>query len=112
MALATILLTMLFSSMDQTVVSTAMPTIIEDLHGFLLYGWVLSAYTMASAVTVPIYGKLSDVYGRKPFYLIGLTLFAVGSVISGLSHTILELIFARAFQGIGAGAMLSIHVQR
>ena len=71
-ALATVMLTMFFSSMDQTVVSTAIPTIIGDLHGFDIYAWVFSAYMMASAVTVPIYGKLSDVFGRKPFYLFGL----------------------------------------
>ena len=107
-ALATVMLTMFFSSMDQTVVSTAIPTIIGDLHGFNLYAWIFSAYMMTSAITVPIYGKLSDVFGRRPFYLFGLIVFAVGSAISGLSHTMLELVLARAFQGIGAGAMLSM----
>jgi EmrB/QacA subfamily drug resistance transporter len=107
-ALATVMLTMFFSSMDQTVVSTAIPTIIGDLHGFSLYAWVFSAYMMASSVTVPIYGKLSDVYGRRPFYLIGLVLFAVGSAVSGLAHTMPELIIARGFQGLGAGAMMSM----
>ncbi len=107
-ALATVLLTMFFSSMDQTVVSTALPTIIGDLHGFNLYAWVFSAYMMTSSVTVPIYGKLSDVFGRKPFYLFGLITFAVGSAVSGLSHSMFELILARAFQGIGAGAMMSM----
>lgn len=107
-ALATVMLTMFFSSMDQTVVSTAMPTIVGDLHGFSLYAWVFSAYMMASAVTVPIYGKLSDVFGRKPFYLFGLIVFGVGSALSGMSHTMMELILARAFQGIGAGAMMTM----
>ena len=107
-ALATVMLTMFFSSMDQTVVSTAIPTIIGDLHGFDIYAWVFSAYMMASAVTVPIYGKLSDVFGRKPFYLFGLILFGIGSAISGMSHTMMELILARGFQGIGAGAMMSM----
>lgn len=107
-ALATVMLTMFFSSMDQTVVSTAIPTIIGDLHGFALYAWVSTSYMMASAVTVPIYGKLSDVYGRKPFYLFGLIVFGVGSAISGMSHTMMELILARGFQGIGAGAMMSM----
>ncbi|WP_239984932.1 MDR family MFS transporter [Sporolactobacillus pectinivorans] len=107
-ALATVLLTMFFSSMDQTVVSTAMPTIIGDLHGFNLYAWVFTAYMMASSVTIPIYGKLSDVFGRKPFYLFGLIMFGVGSAISGQAHSMMELIFARAFQGIGAGAMMSM----
>lgn len=107
-ALATVLLTMFFSSMDQTVVSTAMPTIIGDLKGFNLYAWIFTAYMMASAVTVPIYGKLSDVFGRKPFYLFGLVMFGVGSAISGQAHSMMELIWARAFQGIGAGAMMSM----
>lgn len=107
-ALATVMLTMFFSSMDQTVVSTAIPTIIGDLQGFSLYAWVFSAYMMASAVTIPIYGKLSDVFGRRPFYLLGLTLFAVGSAVSGLAQTMPELIIARAFQGLGAGAMMSM----
>jgi EmrB/QacA subfamily drug resistance transporter len=107
-ALATVMLTMFFSSMDQTVVSTAIPTIIGDLKGFNLYAWVFSAYMMASAVTVPIYGKLSDVFGRKPFYLFGLVLFAIGSAISGMAHTMMHLILARTFQGIGAGAMMSM----
>ncbi|MGG3466316.1 MDR family MFS transporter [Neobacillus pocheonensis] len=107
-ALATVLLTMFFSSMDQTVVSTAMPTIIGDLHGLNLYAWVFTAYMMASSVTIPIYGKLSDVFGRKPFYLFGLIMFGVGSAVSGQAHTMTELIWARAFQGIGAGAMMSM----
>lgn len=107
-ALATVLLTMFFSSMDQTVVSTAMPTIIGDLKGFSLYAWVFTAYMMASSVTIPIYGKLSDVFGRKPFYLFGLIMFGLGSAISGQAHTMMELVWARAFQGIGAGAMMSM----
>ena len=107
-ALATVLLTMFFSSMDQTVVSTAMPTIIGVLHGFNLYAWVFTAYMMASSVTIPIYGKLSDVFGRKPFYLFGLIMFGIGSAVSGQAHSMMELIWARAFQGIGAGAMMSM----
>ncbi|WP_206918341.1 MDR family MFS transporter [Alicyclobacillus suci] len=107
-ALATVLLTMFFSSMDSTVVSTAMPTIIGDLKGLSLYAWVTAAYMMGSAVTIPIYGKLSDVFGRKPFYLLGLILFGVGSAISGQAHTMMELVIARGFQGIGAGAMQSM----
>lgn len=107
-ALATVLLTMFFSSMDQTVVSTAIPTIIGDLQGFKLYAWVFSAYMLTSSVTVPIYGKLSDIYGRKPFYIFGLIMFAIGSAISGQAHTMMELVLARGVQGIGAGAMMSM----
>lgn len=107
-ALATVLLTMFFSSMDQTVVSTAMPTIVGNLKGLNLYSWVFTAYMMASSVTIPIYGKLSDVFGRKPFYLFGLIMFGIGSAVSGQAHTMTELVWARAFQGIGAGAMMSM----
>jgi EmrB/QacA subfamily drug resistance transporter len=99
---------MFFSSMDQTVVSTAIPTIINDLNGLSLYAWLASAYMMASAITVPIYGKLSDVYGRKPFYIFGLIMFGVGSAICGQAHTMMELVIARGVQGIGAGAMMSM----
>lgn len=107
-ALATVLLTMFFSSMDQTVVSTAMPTIVGNLHGLNLYSWVFTAYMMASSVTIPIYGKLSDVFGRKPFYLFGIIMFGIGSAVSGQAHSMMELVWARAFQGIGAGAMMSM----
>ncbi|MFC4619638.1 MDR family MFS transporter [Camelliibacillus cellulosilyticus] len=107
-ALATVLMTMFFSSMNQTVVSTAIPSIVGDLDGFSLYAWIFSAYMITSAITVPIYGKLSDVYGRKPFYLFGLIMFAIGSIISGLAQSMLMFVIARAIQGIGAGAMMSM----
>lgn len=107
-ALATVLVTMFFSSMDQTVVSTAIPTIVGDLQGFGLYAWIFSAYMLTSAVTVPVYGKLSDVYGRKPFYIFGLVMFGIGSAICGRAETMLQLVMARGLQGIGAGAMMSM----
>ncbi|MEN2766902.1 MDR family MFS transporter [Ornithinibacillus xuwenensis] len=107
-ALATVLMTMFFASMNQTVVSTAIPTIISDLEGFELYSWIFSAFMITSAISVPIYGKLSDVYGRRPFYIFGLLVFAIGSVLSGFSQSIEWLIIARAIQGIGAGAMMSM----
>jgi MFS family permease len=107
-ALGAVLLTMFFSSLNQTTVSTALPVIVGELQGFSLYAWVFTAYMMAAAVTVPIYGRLSDVYGRKPFYVWGLLLFMLGSAASGLVQNMLQLIIARAFQGIGAGAMMSM----
>lgn len=107
-AFSAVIVTMFFSSMDQTVVSTAMPTIIGELKGFSLYSWIFTAYMMASATLVPIYGKLSDIYGRKPFYALGLTLFMIGSIISGQARSIEMLIVARAIQGIGGGAMMSM----
>ncbi len=107
-ALATVMVTMFFASLDQTVVATAMPVIIGDLKGFNVYAWVFTAYLIASAVTVPIYGKLSDVYGRRPFYALGLIVFIIGSAFSGQAHAMWELIASRAVQGIGAGAMMSM----
>jgi EmrB/QacA subfamily drug resistance transporter len=107
-ALAAVMLIMFFSSLDQTVVATAMPVIIGDLQGFSLYAWVFTAYMMASAVTVPIYGKLSDIYGRKPFYVLGVGMFMLGSMAAGMVHTMGQLIAARTFQGLGAGAMLTM----
>jgi EmrB/QacA subfamily drug resistance transporter len=107
-ALAAVIVVMFFSSLDQTVVATAMPVIIGDLQGFSLYAWVFTAYMMASAVTVPIYGKLSDIYGRKPFYVFGLGLFMLGSIAAGMVQNMPELITARAIQGLGAGAMLTM----
>ena len=107
-ALGAVLLTIFFGSLDQTVVGTAMPVIVGDLEGFDIYAWVFTAYVIASAVTVPIYGKLSDVYGRKPFYIFGLSIFIAGSALSGQSHSMIELILFRGLQGIGAGAMLSM----
>ena len=107
-ALGAVLVTMFFSALDQTVVATAMPVIIGSLKGFSIYAWVFTSYMIAATVTVPIYGKLSDVYGRKPFYIIGLGLFMIGSALSGQAHTMTALIIARALQGIGGGAMLSM----
>lgn len=107
-ALATVLVTMFFASLYQTVIATAIPTIVADLHGFALYAWVFSAYMLTSAVTVPIYGKLSDVYGRRPFYIFGLVVFAVGSVLCGLADNMTQLVAARGLQGIGAGSMMSM----
>jgi EmrB/QacA subfamily drug resistance transporter len=107
-ALGAVLLTMFFSALDQTIISTAMPVIIGELQGFSLYAWTFTAYMMTSAITVPIYGKLSDVYGRKPFYALGLILFMLGSMLSGMVVSMPQLIFARALQGLGAGAMLSM----
>lgn len=107
-ALGAVLITMFFSALDQTVVATAMPVIVGDLQGFTLYAWVFTAYMITSAITVPIYGKLSDIYGRKPFYALGLGLFIIGSMASGAVQNMPQLIIARAFQGLGAGAMLSM----
>lgn len=107
-ALAAVLITMFFSSLDQTIVSTAMPTIISKLKGFDIYAWVITSYMMTSAIVVPIFGKLSDIYGRRPFYVGGLAVFIIGSALCGQAHTMMQLILARGLQGIGGGAMLTM----
>lgn len=91
-----------------TVVSTAMPTVVAELGGALHYAWVFTAYMLASTVTVPIYGKLSDVYGRKPVMLFSMALFLAGSMASGQARTMGQLVAFRAIQGVGAGGMQPI----
>src|SRR5499427_2100104 len=94
---------MLLSSLDQTVVATALPRIVTDLQGADRYVWVVTAYMLCSTVTIPVYGKLSDVYGRKVMLLIAVSLFMAGSCLSGLSQNMNQLIGFRALQGLGAG---------
>jgi EmrB/QacA subfamily drug resistance transporter len=96
--------------LDQTIVSTAMPRVIADLQGFDRYTWVSTAYLLTSTVMVPIYGKLSDLFGRKPIFLFGVIVFLIGSALSGASQSMNELIAFRAFQGIGAGALMPIAI--
>jgi EmrB/QacA subfamily drug resistance transporter len=107
LTMAGVLLAMFMSSLDQTIVDTAMPRIIVDLNGFAHYTWVITVYIITSAVTIPIIGKLTDMYGRKRFYIAGIVIFTVASVLSGLSHSMLQLIISRGIQGIGAGSMIA-----
>lgn len=95
-------------SLDVTVVGTAMPTIAAELGGLSLYGWVFGAYLLASTVTVPIYGKLADQWGRRPAYLVGTGIFLVGSVVCGVATSMEALVVGRAVQGVGAGALIPI----
>ncbi len=103
-----LLLGLFVAALDQTIVATAMPTVVKELGGFELFVWVFSAYMIASVVATPIFGKLSDIYGRKRFFLLGLVVFLVGSILCGLSTTMTQLIIFRAIQGIGAGALMPI----
>lgn len=103
-----VLLVMLLSALDQTIVATALPRIITNLNGFDQYTWVSTAYLLTSTVTVPIYGKLSDIFGRKPIFMIGVVVFLAGSAMSGAAQTMTQLILFRGFQGIGAGALMPI----
>jgi EmrB/QacA subfamily drug resistance transporter len=106
MVLSGVILAMLLSSLDQTIVSTAMPTIVQELSGLEHISWVFTAYMLGSTVTVPIYGKLSDLFGRRNLYLLGIVIFLAGSVLCGLSQNMSQLIFFRGLQGIGGGAMM------
>lgn len=108
LTVAAILLSMFMSAMEATVVSTAMPTVISELRGLELYGWVGAIYMLAMTVTMPIWGKLADVLGRKPVMLGGLAIFLVGSMGSGFASSMVMLIVMRAIQGVGAGALQPI----
>jgi len=101
-----LMLAMSVAALDSTVVSTAMPTIVGKLGGLSLFSWVFSIYLLTSTVPVPLYGKLADLYGRKPVLLFGCVLFLVGSVLCGIAGTMEQLIFFRAIQGLGAGAIM------
>src|ERR1700712_4170284 len=99
---------MFLSALDQTVVGTAIRTIGDDLHGLNQQAWVTTAYLIASTITTPIYGKLSDLFGRRPLYIFGISVFIVGSLLSSFSTSMLMLAAFRAIQGIGAGGLMSL----
>jgi len=104
--LAGLLTGLLLGFMDVTIVATAGPTIISDLGGLSLYAWVFSSFVIVQTIVIPIFGKLSDIYGRKRFFLAGLIVFMLGSALSGASQNIYELIAFRAMQGVGFGAFV------
>src|SRR6267142_7124591 len=103
-----LMLGMFLAALDTTIVGTAMPTIVGKLGGITLYSWVFSIYLLTSTTTVPIYGKLADLYGRKPIFLVGSALFLLGSAASGTAQSMVQLILFRAIQGLGAGAVMPI----
>ena len=105
---AGIMLSLFLASMESTVVATAMPTIVGQLGGLEHYSWVFSAFMLASTTAVPLYGKLSDIYGRRRLYVSAMALFLIGSVWCGLATSMTSLIFARALQGIGAGGIMPL----
>jgi EmrB/QacA subfamily drug resistance transporter len=100
-----LMLGMFLAALDQTIVSTALPTIVADLHGASHLAWIVVAYLLASTVSTPLWGKLGDQYGRKVFFQGAIVIFLVGSALSGLSHSLIELIAFRAVQGVGAGGL-------
>lgn len=108
LVLATVMLAMFMGAIEATIVSTAMPAIVGDLGGFSLYSWVFSAYLLMNAVTVLIYGKLSDLFGRKPILTFGIVVFLIGSILCGFADNMKMLILFRFIQGFGAGAVMPI----
>ena len=101
-----LMLGMLLAALDQTIVATALPTITGDLHGLNHIGWVVTAYLLAVAVVMPVYGKAGDLFGRKTVFQFAIVVFLVGSAAAGLSQTMVELIAFRAVQGVGAGGLM------
>jgi len=105
-----VLVSIFVAAMDISIMSTVMPSVVGQLGGLPLYSWTIAAYLLTSTTTVPLYGKLADGYGRKPMFIVGTSLFVVGSLLSGLSGTIEQLILFRALQGLGAGGILPITI--
>jgi EmrB/QacA subfamily drug resistance transporter len=107
-ALYGVMLSVFLAAMESTVVATAMPTVVAGLGGVHIYSWVFSGFLLTSTVTMPLWGRLSDVFGRRPVYLIGLVVFLAGSALSGLAQTMAQLIAFRMLQGLGAGSLMTV----
>src|SRR5215204_5723990 len=105
---AGLLLGMSLGALEATVVGTAMPTVIATLGGLAHYSWVFSAYLLTSTASVPIWGRLSDLYGRRRMYVLGVIIFLIGSMVSGAATSMTMLIGSRAVQGLGAGAIIPL----
>ncbi|MFC6173168.1 MDR family MFS transporter [Subtercola frigoramans] len=99
---------MFLAALDQTIVGTSMRTISDDLHGLSLQAWVTTAYLIMSTISTPIYGKLSDIFGRRPLFIIAITIFLVGSLLAGISTSMYELAVFRGIQGLGAGGLMAL----
>lgn len=105
---AGLMLALTLASLDQNIVSTALPRIVSDLGGLMHLSWVVTAFMVASTTTTPLYGKLSDIYGRKRLFYVAIGIFLAGSMLCGLSQTMLQLILFRALQGLGAGGLMTL----
>jgi EmrB/QacA subfamily drug resistance transporter len=103
-----LMMALLLAALDQTIVASAMRVVADDLHGLSMQAWATTAYLITATITTPLYGKLSDLYGRKPLLLIAMAVFLLGSVLSGLSQSMYELAAFRAVQGLGAGGLFSL----
>ena len=104
-----VLLALLLAALDQTVVSTALPRIAADLNGFSDLSWIVTAYLLTSTATVPLYGKISDLYGRRALFIVAISIFLVGSALCGVAQSMGQLIAFRAVQGVGAGGLFSLN---
>src|ERR671930_540534 len=107
---AGLMVALFLAALDQTIVSTALPRIVSDLGGVSQYSWVFTAYMLASTVTVPLYGKLGDVYGRKPLFLFAIVVFLVGSALCGVAQNMTQLVLFRGIQGLGAGGLIPLAI--
>jgi MFS family permease len=103
-----LMVTLALAALDQTIVATALPRIVGDLGGIAQYSWVFTAYMLTSTVTVPLYGKLGDVYGRKNLFLFAIVTFLAGSALCGIAQTMTQLVVFRAVQGVGAGGLFPL----
>ena len=108
LAVLGVMLSIFLAAMESTVVATAMPRVVASLGGLEIYSWVFSGFLLTSTVTMPVWGRLSDLYGRRRVFLGGLTIFLVGSALSGLAHDMVALIAFRMLQGLGAGSLMTI----
>lgn len=107
LAMLGLCLVLIMVALDQTVVGTALPTIVAELNGFNLYAWVGTSYLLTSVISIPIFGKLGDEHGRKPFVMAAIIVFTVASILCGIAQTMLELVLARGLQGIGGGMLVA-----
>jgi len=103
-----LMVTLLLAALDQTIVATALPKVVSELGGITQYSWVFTAYMLGSTVTVPLYGKLGDAHGRKPLFIVAITIFLAGSALCGLAQNMVELVIFRAVQGVGAGGLFPL----
>src|ERR671928_2246346 len=103
-----LMVTLLLAALDQTIVATALPKVVSDLGGLSQYSWVFTAYLLGSTVTVPLYGKLGDVHGRKPLFIVAILIFLAGSALCGVAQNMWELVVFRAVQGVGAGGLFPL----
>ena len=103
-----VMLSIFLAAMESTVVSTAMPRVVASLGGLAIYSWVFSGFLLTSTVTMPLWGRLSDLLGRRRVFLGGLTIFLVGSALSGLAQDMTQLIVFRMLQGLGAGSLMTL----